>query len=72
MANKIIYLSDREVRDEALSEFHAALASALAGSEAQDWQWIGIHMSQRMFGISESRARAYAERHGGIAQKMPA
>lgn len=38
---------------------------------AQDWQWIGPHMSQRMFGISEERAKAYAERHGGEARKMP-
>lgn len=36
----------------------------------QDWQWIGPHMSQRMFGITESRAKAYAERHGGEAKRM--
>ena len=34
------------------------------------WQWIGPHMSQRMFGISEARARAYAARHGGVAAPM--
>jgi len=38
--------------------------------EATDWQWIGPHMSQRMFGITESRAKAYAQKHGGEAKKM--
>jgi hypothetical protein len=35
-----------------------------------DWQWIGPHMSQRMFGITEARAREFAKRHGGVARKM--
>lgn len=35
-----------------------------------DWQWIGQHMSQRMFGISEQRAKEYAARHGGEATRM--
>lgn len=39
---------------------------------ATDWQWIGPHMSQRMFGITEQRARDYAARHGGEARKMGA
>jgi hypothetical protein len=39
--------------------------------EPTTWQWIGPHMSQRMFGISESRARDYAARHGGVASLMP-
>lgn len=34
-----------------------------------NWQWIGPHMSQRMFGITEERAKAYAQRHGGEAKK---
>lgn len=34
------------------------------------WQWIGPHMSQRMFGITEARAKQYAERFGGIAKKI--
>lgn len=37
---------------------------------ATDWQWIGPHMSQRMFGITEDRAKAYALRHGGTASYM--
>lgn len=40
-------------------------------TEPANWQWIGPHMSQRMFGITEARAKAYAARHGGIAAKMP-
>ena len=35
-----------------------------------DWEWIGPHMSQRMFGITQERAEAYAKAHGGIAKKM--
>jgi len=37
-----------------------------------DWQWIGPHMSQRMFGITQERAESYAKAHGGIAQCMDA
>jgi hypothetical protein len=51
-----------------LSEFRR-LADAMQ-TESCDWEWVGPHMSQRMFGISERRARAYAERHGGTARKM--
>ena len=35
-----------------------------------DWQWIGVHMSQRMFGITEARAKDYASRHGGKAERV--
>lgn len=37
-----------------------------------DWQWIGPHLSQRMFGITRERAEAFAARHGGTAAKMEA
>lgn len=47
-------------------------ADELSGPEPRDWQWVGRYMSQRMFGITEARARAYAERHGGTATKMEA
>lgn len=46
------------------------IAAAMAGPEPRDWQWIGPHMSQRMFGITEKRAKEYAERHGGAARRM--
>lgn len=52
-------------------EAFRAIASAMQ-AEPTDWQWIGQHMSQRMFGITEARAKAYAARHGGVAQKMGA
>jgi hypothetical protein len=35
-----------------------------------DWQWIGPYISQRLFGITEARARDYARRFGGRAQQM--
>jgi hypothetical protein len=47
------------------------LADAMQ-TEPTDWQWIGPHMSQRMFGITKTRAEAYAKRHGGDARQMPA
>jgi hypothetical protein len=55
--------------DAALIEFRR-LADAMLAGQSADWQWIGHHMSQRMFGITEQRAKAYAERHGGTASKM--
>lgn len=39
-------------------------------SKPADWQWIGPHMSQRMFGITQERAEAFAARHGGEAKPM--
>jgi hypothetical protein len=46
-----------------------ALAAAMT-AEPTDWQWIGPHLSQRLFGITRARAEAYAARHGGDARKM--
>lgn len=40
------------------------------GMTGHKWQWIGRHMSQRMFGISEQRAKDYAARFGGEAKEM--
>lgn len=57
------------MRDEVLSEFRR-LADTLAGDEPRDWQWIGPHMSQRMFGITERLAKANEARHGGVARQM--
>jgi len=56
------------MNDATLSYFRA-LAAAMQ-TEPTDWEWIGPHMSQRMFGITERRAREYAERHGGTANRM--
>lgn len=54
--------------EAALHEFRA-IAQAMQTAPA-NWQWIGPHMSQRMFGITEQRARDYAFRHGGEAHQM--
>jgi hypothetical protein len=56
---------------EAQLQAFRALYQAMV-TEPQNWQWIGPHMSQRMFGITEARAKAYAARHGGEARKMAA
>lgn len=57
-------------RDEAQLSHFRALAEAMHGGEPQDWQWIGKHLSQRMFGISEKRAKEYAKLYGGAASRM--
>ncbi len=51
-----------------LNQFRA-IAETM-NTEPTTWEWIGPHMSQRMFGITETRAKAYAERHGGVAKQM--
>jgi len=48
------------------------IADKMMGEDARDWQWIGQYMSQRMFGITEERAKAYAARFGGEAKQMTA
>lgn len=45
------------------------IAAQMAGAPT-DWQWIGKHMSQRMFGITEERAKRFAKSHGGEARKI--
>lgn len=55
------------MNDAVLNSFRA-IADQMAGDERRNWEWIGPHMSQRMFGITERRAKAYAERHGGTAR----
>jgi hypothetical protein len=57
------------MNDATLHTFRA-LADAMSGPEPRDWQWIGPHMSQRMFGITEQRAKNYAARHGGEASRL--
>lgn len=56
------------MQDAVLFQFRA-IADAMQ-TEPTDWQWIGRNRSHLMFGITEKRARAYAERHGGEARKM--
>ena len=46
------------------------IADQMAGPEPRDWEWVGCNMSQRMFGITEKRAKEYAERHGGTAMRQ--
>ena len=56
------------MNDATLQAFRE-IAAAMQ-TQAQDWQWIGPHMSQRMFGISEERAKQYAARFGGQAKQI--
>lgn len=50
-------------------ESFRAIAGAMQ-SEAADWQWIGRHESQRMFGITQARAESYAAQFGGTASPL--
>lgn len=59
------------MNDAVLQSFRD-IAAAMQGDEPQTWQWIGAHMSQRMFEISEQRAKDMAQRHGGTASLMKA
>lgn len=56
--------------NEATLQGFRDMAAILAGHEPQTWQWIGPYMSQRMFGITEARAKDYAQRHGGEAKPI--
>ena len=56
------------MNDATLQAFRDLAASMQ--TQPQDWQWIGPHMSQRMFGITRERAEGYAKAHGGTAEKM--
>jgi hypothetical protein len=58
----------RTMNDATLNAFRTIAESM--NSEAADWTWTGPYMSQRMVGITETRAKQYAERHGGTASKM--
>jgi hypothetical protein len=55
------------MNDATLQAFRQ-IADAMIGQA--DWQWLGPHASQRMFGITRERAEAYAARHGGEAKPM--
>lgn len=46
------------------------LAEVLSGPDPKNWQWIGKYTSQRMFGITEQRAKEYARLYGGTASQM--
>ena len=51
-------------------EAFRSIAETLIGTA--EWEWIGPHASQRMFGITRERAEAFAKRHGGTARQMEA
>ena len=57
------------MNDATLTAFRA-IAEAMNGGQPTNWQWIGKYMSQRMFGITERRAKDYAARFGGEAKQM--
>lgn len=53
--------------DATLAHFRN-LADALVGAPA-DWEWVGPHMSQRMFGITQARAEAFARVRASPARR---
>jgi len=56
--------------NDATLEMFRQIASEMQGAEPQDWQWVGRWESQRMFGLSETRAKHYAATYGGEASQM--
>lgn len=56
------------MHDTTLAHFRA-LHEAMQTAPT-NWQWIGRWASQRMFNITESRAKDYAARFGGTASPM--
>ena len=57
------------MNDATLQAFRQ-IADRMAGPEPRDWEWIGQHLSQRMFGITQQRAEDFARRHGGLAKQQ--
>lgn len=51
-------------------EYFRGIAASML-TEPATWQWIGEHMSQRQFGITERRAIELASKFGGEARAMP-
>jgi hypothetical protein len=49
---------------------HFRTIAAVMADAPLNWQWIGEWESQRHFGITEARAKALADKHGGIASRM--
>ena len=66
---KVAYIHPAETMNDAQLNAFRTIAAAMQ-TEPTDWEWIGKHISQRMFGITEKRARNYAEKHGGTAKQM--
>ena len=58
------------MNEAVLNQFRTIAEAMLNGAKA-DWQWEGKYASQRMYGITEDRAKDYAARFGGEAKKMP-
>jgi len=52
--------------NDATLQYFRDLAAAMH-PEPHNWNWVGPHMSQRMFNITEKRAKDYAARFGGEA-----
>ena len=60
------------MNEETLEQFRqiAEEMRIARGESEPNWEWIGPHMSQRMFGIPRERAEEYAARYGGAARQM--
>lgn len=56
--------------NSATLQYFRRMHESMQGGEPQDWQWVGQWASQRMFGITERRAKEYAQLYGGTAQRM--
>lgn len=57
--------------NDATLEGFRSIANSMRPPVPHDWEWVGEYISQRMFGITEERAKAYAAKYGGAARKSP-
>ena len=57
----------KTTHDDATLTGFRNLADAMLGTD-RNWEWIGLNMSQRMFGITRERAETYAAQYGGVAR----
>ena len=56
--------------DSTLQAFRGIADTMIGPQQDRRWEWVGAHMSQRMFGITQERAERFARQFGGVARRM--
>ena len=58
------------MNDSTLEALRDIAKQMMEPEQDRRWEWIGAHMSQRMFGITQERAERFARQYGGVARPM--
>jgi hypothetical protein len=58
------------MNDSTLEALRGIAEQMMGPEQDRRWEWIGAHMSQRMFGITQERAERFARQYGGVARRM--